>query len=348
MPNLIAYIDTEQRCRCTSPADDRWCHLTRPGVNGGHLEDLLGASTYAHIRPYVEQALAGQTISFEHELDDPGLGLRVFSVLCIPDRGTDALVKGFHAVVTDVTALRDAQRREEVLLLALARSAHLAGIGEMATRIAHQINQPLSAIGLYCAAATRIMERDDPAPVKVRELLAGIHREARRAGDFTLRLQRFLRREDDSSDQVDLNDIVRGVCALYEQDIRIDGASVAQCLDSGLGGAIANRDLAEQVVQHLFRNALDAISEGTIRQIELRTYRGAQEVCVAVSDTGPGVDPGMNLRLFEPFVSTKPGRLGISLFISHKIAASLGGHLSFINRPEGGAVFTFCLPAETP
>jgi PAS domain S-box-containing protein len=349
VPMLVSYVDTEQRYRFNNLAYRQWFGLAPQDIYGKTMAEVLGEAAHERLRPHIEQALAGQRVDFESRVEYSEGGARDISVTYVPDQPAGGAVRGFYVVVADVTPLKDAQRREREGLLEHAHVSRLASMGEVTTEIAHQVNQPLAAIGMYSAAALRILQEGDGQHQQVREWLQAINSQAKRAAETVQRLRRFVRKGETEQGPVDLNAVVREMVALNRHDARAQQVDFDLRLKPDLPRVEAERILLEQVLHNLIRNALDASAgqEGP-RRIEIGSQADAREVCVTVADSGPGVEAALAARIFDPFVTGKPDGLGIGLALCRTIVEAHGGHIEHCNRPEGGALFTVCLPRKEP
>jgi PAS domain S-box-containing protein len=343
VPVLVAYVDAEQRYRFNNMAYERFFGLKPKQIYGKSMLELLGEAAYRSARPYVEQALAGTAVSFERQIHSAGEGMRDVSVAYLPDTSPQGDVRGFYVVASDVSPIRASQRRERQHMLELAHVSRLASMGEMATEIAHEINQPLAAIAMYSAAGLRTLTGEYDRG-KMENWLEAINTQAKRASEIVKRVRRFVQKGEPQLGPVDLNLIARGTAALVDHDARSQDVEIVLELAEGLPAVQGDRVLLEQVVFNLVRNAMDAALSGSgERRVTLRTSSDAQLVYLEVSDSGPGVDPALGEHIFDSFVTNKQGGLGMGLAISRSIVEAHAGTLRYANNPGGGATFTFSL-----
>jgi PAS domain S-box-containing protein len=346
VPVLVAYVDAELRYRFNNMAYERFFGLKPKQIYGKSMLELLGGAAYQASRPYIEQALAGQAVTFERQLSHAEGGARDVTVSYLPDISPEGAVRGFYVMVNDVSLIKASQRRERQHMLELAHVSRLASMGEMATEIAHEINQPLAAISMYSAAGLRTMQGEWDRG-KIETWLEAINTQAKRASEIVKRVRRFVQKGEPQLGPVDLNLVARETVALVDHDARAQEVEIVLELAEGLPLVQAERVLLEQVVFNLVRNAMDAVLVGPgERRVTLRTAFDAQLVYVEVSDTGPGVDPVLGAQIFDSFVTSKQGGLGMGLAISRSIAEAHGGTLGYASRPGGGATFTFSLARE--
>ena len=256
----------------------------------------------------------------------------------------------FAVYLRDITETRAAEEQSRKHQTELVHVCRLSTMGETATGIAHELNQPLAAIINYANGCARRLRsgRDDKA-----ELLDALERiggQATRAAEIIKRLRAMVGKQAPSRVVVDLNDLVREVCGFIEFDVRRIGAVVD--LQLAAERLPVNVDLVqiEQVILNLLRNALDAL--GTLpdtaeRRVSIRTGRNAaSQIYVAVEDSGMGIRPQLMERLFDPFFTTKETGMGMGLTISQTIVADHDGKIRAESWPGRGAMFIVELPAS--
>jgi two-component system sensor kinase FixL len=346
VPDLISYIDASQHYRFTNRAYHRLFGLSPEAIYGRTVRDLLGDAAYAAIRPHLERALRGERVSFETRVHYSGPGLREVSVTYVPDLGAGGEVRGLFVVVNDITRLKDAERRERERTLEVAHSARLASVGEMATQIAHEVNQPLTAIVTYCAAALRSVQGGAPDPSRLREWVSAISDEAQRVSEIVRRLRQFVRRGEMVRAPLDLGEVVGEVVSMVQPEASHKGVTLVVDGAPALPAVLADRILIAQAILNLLRNALDAVAgePPDRRRVTVSTTIDGDRVEVTVADSGPGVGPGVGGQLFESFVTTKPDGLGMGLSITRSIVEAHGGQVRHAPAPGGGAMFSFSLP----
>ncbi|HEY0663779.1 MAG TPA: ATP-binding protein, partial [Thiobacillaceae bacterium] len=346
VPVLVAYVDREERYRFNNRAYERAFGLRPRQIYGKSMRELLGEVEYRKARPYIDQALSGKEASFERQLVYAGDGTRDVIVSYLPDATPEQEVRGFYVMVSDVTPIKAAQRRERQYTLELAHVSRLASMGEMATQIAHEINQPLAAITMYSSAGLHTLHGECDRG-KLETWLEAINDQAKRASEVVRRVRHFVKKGEFQFGPVDVNQIARETAALLEHVARSRAIEFVQELAEGLPAVRGERVLLEQVVFNLVHNAMDAVlSRSGGRRVTVKTFSDAQLVYVEVSDNGPGVDPAIGAHIFDSFVTSKQGGLGMGLAISRSIVEAHGGTLRYATHPEGGAVFTVSLAPE--
>jgi C4-dicarboxylate-specific signal transduction histidine kinase len=223
----------------------------------------------------------------------------------------------------------------------LARMGRLAVAGELATVLAHELNQPLAAVCLQADIAAHLA-REDASP-ELKAALDEVAEQSRRAAEIVRSIRRTVRRTEPERGAVDLNEAVRVVVRLLDWKARRAGVTVHSRLAEPLPTTHGDRVQLEQVVFNLLQNAIEAVvarPDGP-RTVQVETATAGEMVCARVRDTGVGLaDPE---RVFERFYTTKPDGMGLGLAIGRSVAELHGGQLS-ARAVEGGAEFTLALP----
>lgn len=224
--------------------------------------------------------------------------------------------------------------------------SRLGILGEMASNIAHELNQPLAAITNYAEGITRFIDAGRTDPAFLRAGARGIADQAERAAAIIRKIRGFVRRREARREILDLDDEVRDTLALFEGLAARRGIPLRVELAGGLPKVSADRVEVEQVLLNLLQNAVDAMIDRDDRDrgIVLRTACDGDTVVVSVRDHGPGLTAAVEARLFEPFFTTKPQGLGLGLSICRTIVESHGGRLTAVNEPDGGLTMAFALP----
>jgi PAS domain S-box-containing protein len=248
--------------------------------------------------------------------------------------------------LTDITARKKAELEAQRHRDELAHVSRVSMMGQLASALAHELNQPLGAILRNAEAAELFLQASPPDLHEVRAILADIRKDDRRAGEVIDRMRALLKRRESQWSALDLNSIVEEVAGL----LRFDGEArrVKLTLELALSAPPIRGDRVQvqQVLLNLIINAMDAVNgcEAGKRCVAVRVRPRNAEVEVAVSDAGHGI-PAENLkRLFEPFFTTKPSGMGLGLAISHTIIQAHGGRLWAENNLDCGATFRFTLP----
>jgi len=242
---------------------------------------------------------------------------------------------------------QNTERRRAEELLRLGQVARLNTLGELAAGVAHELNQPLTAVLANTQAAQRLLADDPPELPLAHTAMAQAAQQARRAAEVVGRLRRVVERPDShgATAPTPLEQAARSALHLLEPEFKRRQTSVA--LDAETPPTVLADPVAlEQIVHNLLMNALQALETQPTerRQIRLRLGREGREGLLQVSDSGPGIPADVLPRLFQPFFSTREGGLGLGLSLCETLAVGMGGSLSAHNAPSGGAEFTLRLP----
>jgi two-component system, LuxR family, sensor kinase FixL len=228
----------------------------------------------------------------------------------------------------------------------MAHLARVAMLGELSGSLAHELNQPLSAILSNAQAAQRLLARNPPELEKVTEILADIVKSDKRAGAVITRLRSLLKKEEAQHHPLDMNEVVQEVLALMNSDFLNRQVRVHAELAPELPAVTGDRVQLQQVLLNLFINGCDAMAGSRAqRGLMVRSESiSGRNVRVSVSDRGTGIPPADLERIFDPFVTTKPQGLGLGLAVCRSIVAAHDGRLWATNNPDGGATLTIELP----
>jgi len=246
-----------------------------------------------------------------------------------------------------VRAQEEASRRHAEL----AHMSRVRSMGELAASISHELNQPLTAVLTNAQAALRLMARKKPDLQAIQEILEDIVVDDKRAGEVIRRLRTLLQKDPVAQEAVQLDELVSGVLPLVRSDAQ--GANVTINVEStpNLPPVEVDPVQVQQVVMNLLMNAIDAIrrlgSEGGEIKMEISSA-GKHGVQVTVGDNGPGIPAREIGDVFEPFVTTKPGGLGMGLAICKSILEAHGGTISVESSVPRGCCFSFTLPLKQP
>ncbi|MFZ5737487.1 MAG: sensor histidine kinase [Pseudomonadota bacterium] len=250
--------------------------------------------------------------------------------------------------IQDISARLNTERQLRKLQAEFARAARIATLGELATSIAHEISQPLTAIVSNGEASLRWLARGDHDCDKVAQLTSKIVTNARRASDIIQRMRGMAAKQELENGPVDLNDAVQEALMFIGHDVESKTIVVTAVVDPDRPIVMADRIQLQQVVINLLINSVQALVRGGAHErghIEVRTgCDGNGFASVSVADNGPGIAEADLDRVFDSFFSTKESGLGVGLAICHTIVAAHGGEIRAANRPQGGAQFVFTMP----
>jgi PAS domain S-box-containing protein len=328
--------------------NERWEAMfgyTRAEVIGHSAEDL-GLVVHG------EQAQRGRTLlETERELRDFEMELcarsgEILQVLVHTETVEMAGEPCYIVIIRDVTAKKRAEAAAEEQRRELAHLSRVSSLGELSGALAHELNQPLAAILANTRAAQRIVTRDSPDLVELREILEDIALDDRRAAEVILRLRALLKKGDARPVEIDLNELVTEVTALLRSELIRRRVATRTELAAALPPVFGERVQLQQVLLNLVANACDAMA-GMAADRRLITITTAlmPDGCVqlSVGDRGEGVPVHRLDQIFEAFYTTKEDGLGLGLAICRSIVSAHNGHLWARNQPEGGASFHLVL-----
>jgi C4-dicarboxylate-specific signal transduction histidine kinase len=357
MHDHVAILDARGVVIHLNDAWRRYAESTLPEHRLGEGDDYLAAARHAaelgiaagqRVLDGVTAVLDRRQRRFETEFEREGAARECY-VLTVealerPDGG---------AVVTrtDVTAQRRASRELEEQRRELAHLARVAVLGQLSGALAHELNQPLTAILSNTDAARRLLRAEPLDRQELGEILEDIASDDRRAAEFIRHLRAFFKRGEADVQALDSAQIVRDVLQLAREEIIKRGVVATASIEPGVPSVRAARIELQQVLLNLILNGCEAMSGSARwdRALSLSVRADDSRVHFAVRDRGTGIDPAIFDRLFEPFVTTKPEGLGLGLSISRTIISAHGGSLWAENNADGGATLHCVLPrAELP
>ncbi len=256
---------------------------------------------------------------------------------------------GSVVVFRDTSERKRAKEEASKHRLELAHVARVSTMGEMASGMAHELNQPLTAIATNADACIRLTESQKIDIDRVNDVLEIISKQARRAGGIIQQLRNFVKKELPDKTRVNLNDLIREVLILIRHSLNDDSVKLEMQLDENLPDVYVQHIQIDQVILNLVKNAIEAMVNNDCkdRLLTIRTsVTEKNEPIVTIADTGSGFTDTMRENLFTPFVTTKQDGMGLGLSISEGIISEHGGRLFLDEKSDKGTVFKFILPAQ--
>jgi two-component system, LuxR family, sensor kinase FixL len=251
----------------------------------------------------------------------------------------------FTGFIRDLTERQDTESRLQELQSELVHISRLTAMGEMASTLAHELNQPLSAIANYLKGVRRLLERQDAAkPAVIADAVDKAAEQALRAGDIVRRLRDFVARGESERRMESIAKLVEEASALALVGAKEQGIRVRTQYDLAVDLVLVDKVQVQQVLLNLMRNAVEAMAGAPRRDLSLSTSVTDGMAAINVADTGSGVDPDIAAQLFQPFVTSKPHGMGVGLSISRTIVEAHGGRIWTEPNPGGGTIFRFTLP----
>lgn len=261
------------------------------------------------------------------------------------DEGQPVRMSG---VVMDITPRRLAEVRAQRQQNQLAHLLRLNLLSELASGLAHEINQPLSAISNFAGAALQMRQTGTLTDERVTEILQDMRVQAQRAGAIVRNLRAFIKDRPPETTPGDINKVVTDSLTLLNAELELNRVRPHLQLADNLPPLPMDAIQVQQVLINLLQNAIDAMQDvpADRRQVTVATIGSVDQVIVRVCDAGNGIPPEHLHKVFDSFFSTKPQGLGMGLNISRSIIEAHGGSLTAVNKPDGGACFEFVLPLE--
>ena len=254
---------------------------------------------------------------------------------------------GIATDVTDRKQMAEISRQQEERL---QRTSRLITMGEMASTLAHELNQPLAAIANYCAGCVTRIESGRSSQEELLTVMRKASAQAERAGKIIRRIREFVKKSEPRRHAVQVTDILDDTLGFADIDARRVGIRIVAEIADGLAPVFADRIMIEQVLLNLIRNGFDAMAD-TLPEQRVLTVRvrgcGDAAIEVAVIDRGHGISEEGRQQLFTPFYTTKTEGMGMGLNICRSIVEFHNGRLLVDANPEGGTIFSFTLPTET-
>ncbi len=263
-----------------------------------------------------------------------------------PLRNAKGEVSGAVVVFRNITERKRAAEESRLHQSEMAHVARLSTMGEMASGIAHELNQPLSAISNYTRGSIRLLQKGSEGQQEALiSALEQVALQAERAGEIIRQLRRFVRKDDPEREWVQLDVLLRALLKFIQPELRKGQVRVVLEIASGLPALWIHGIQLEQVLLNLVRNAIEAMQENEgERRLVISAHQEMGGVVLQVGDNGQGIAPELQERLFTPFVTTKKEGMGLGLSISQGIIESHGGRMKVDSTPGEGTVFTITLP----
>jgi len=255
----------------------------------------------------------------------------------------------FTGFIRDLTERQKTEARLQELQSELVHISRLTAMGEMASTLAHELNQPLSAIANYMKGSRRLLEQSsDERSEMIRQAMDNAAEQAMRAGQIIRRLRDFVARGESERRVECISKLVEEASALALVGIKDQGIHVRFQLSRSNDLALADKVQIQQVLLNLIRNAIEAMHDSNRRDLLISTAPTDDNMLmISVADTGPGIAPEISSQLFRPFVTTKRHGMGVGLSICRTIIEAHGGRIWIEPNPGGGTIFRFTVRAVT-
>ena len=308
------------------------------GVHPGHRAKFLAA-------PEARAMGAGREL-FARRKDDSEFPVEIG---LNPIKTSDGVL--VLAAIVDISARKQAELDAQRHRSELAHLSRVSLMGEMAASLAHELNQPLAGIVSNAAAGQRFIDYGNVTLPELRELLADISADGRRASEVVRGIRRMVKKGETVRQQMNLNDVVKKVVQIVNPDALLRGCEVKTALEPTLSAIEGDPIQLQQVLLNLVINSFDAMRDSPVenRKVEITTeWNGDGSIRTSVRDYGVGISEETRKRLFDPFFTTKGDGLGMGLAIVRSIVESHAGTIMAENAEGGGARFHFTLSANPP
>ena len=353
VPDAMIVIDTKGTIQSFSKAAERLFGYSANEATGRNVNILMPEPDHSRHDAYLARYMRtgekriigvgrlvigkkrdGTTFPMELAVGEVKLGARQF----------------FTGFVRDLTEREQTQQKLQELQAELVHMARFTALGEMASTLAHELNQPLTAVASYLNGARRLIDGGKPADLPVaRGAIESAAEQALRAGQIIRRLREFLARGESDRQQEDIRALIEEASALALVGAREVGVRFNLQVPENVPPVLADKVQIQQVVLNLMRNAIEAMAESAARELTVSIFPAAGSlVQVDVADTGTGIAPDIMAQLFQPFVTSKPHGMGVGLSISRTIVEAHGGRLWAEARPGGGTVFHMTVRGINP
>jgi len=350
VPDAMIVIDEQGAMQSFSSAAERLFGYSAPEVIGKNVKMLMPSPYREHHDAYLEHYLR------TGERHIIGIGRVVvgerrdgstFPMELAVGEMKSSNRRYFTGFVRDLTERQKTETRMQELQSELVHISRLTAMGEMASALAHELNQPLSAIANYLKGTRRMLEASvDAQAGTIREAMDKAAEQALRAGQIIRRLRDFVARGESERRIESVSKLIEEASALALVGAGEHGIHVRFRLDPEVDMVLADKVQIQQVLLNLMRNAIEALAESPRRELTISTSRAADDMLeVVVADTGPGIAEEIASQLFQPFVTTKRQGMGVGLSISRTIIDAHDGRLWVEPTAGGGATFKFTLRA---
>lgn len=356
----IIGLDSDGRVTMLNPAATTICGWSAADCLGEPLALMGLFNTQAHhqtaehnMPPYKSYRL-GQFVHSDMELircKDQRLLPIALTSTPRPEGGAVIVMRDISEWIESEEALRVVREELETQRQNIAHIERLSTTGEMAAGIAHEVNQPLTAVANYSRVARRMLQDSQIDSEKLIEVMDKLNMQSVRASEVIQRLRSYVKKPDAGFSSVDPNAMVRDVFALAEVDSRINDIALHFEPAQDLPGITVDVVQVQQVALNLIRNAMEAMASAAAsdREQGVLVTTGLRDpfIVFSVIDQGVGISDAAEQQLFDPFFTTKTNGMGIGLSVCRSIIQSHGGEIDFSNRADGGTCFYFTLPIKS-
>jgi PAS domain S-box-containing protein len=350
-PDGVSIVGRDYRLQRVNPTYERRYGLPAEQMIGMHVADLIGVTEFERTaKPQFDRCFSGEDVAYTHWFDNAMLGRRYWAVSYSPLRPDSGRVEAALAIVRDFTEQMQAAEALQEAQAELARVTRVTMLGEITASLAHEVNQPLTAVVINANASRRWLAANPPNIEEASLAAQRIVSDGERAGEVIGRIRSLVRRAAPEMSPLDLNGVIRESLSFMRSELERKAVSTRTELRDDLPSVVGDRVQLQQVLINLILNGVDAMADGT-EVPRLLTIRSRREddgrVLVEVEDRGKGLGGEQPDRMFDAFFTTKPKGLGMGLSISRSIVASHGGTIRATPNDGAGVTMRIILPARS-
>jgi PAS domain S-box-containing protein len=345
-PECIKILEPDGILTYMSPAGMRMLELDDFVIKGKNILDYVGARDREEGVEALARARAGGIGTFHGVVLTSSGGEKWVDAVISPMLDANGKVDSLMAVSRDVTERQAAEAVLRETQAQLARVNRAMTLGALTSTIAHELNQPLAAILINSGACRHLLSAAPIDLERLHECILDLERDAVRASDSISRVRRLVTKAPAQRSRLDLNEVIGDVVAIVRDDVTSTGVMLTTELDSELPSVEGDRVQLQQVLLNLIRNGVEAMRDtgASSKRLVIRSRRATPSAIeVDVSDSGLGLEPGAEDRIFDAFYTTKRDGTGLGLAMSRSIVEAHGGRLSAATNADGGATFRFAL-----
>ena len=345
--DAIVTVDMDGTITSWNPAAERIYGYTAKEAIGKNIEILIPPDRRVEMLTLMDRIAGGESIGvFETVKLDKSGKLIDISLTMAPVRDSEGVVVGASRIARDITEKRAAERRLRRLQAESAHASRINAAGQMAGALAHELNQPLTAVVNYARSARRLLiKRGMETENEVITFVDRAAEQSKRASDIIKRIRQFVGNKEDRVEKEDINAVIEGGLETALSESPPFPVNVLRRYASDIPAIPVDRIQIQQVVANLVRNAVQAMEGSENRTLTAATVDLGEFVSIAITDTGTGISDEVKEHLFEAYSTTKNHGMGIGLTISRSIVETHGGHLD-VRTDEHGSEFSFTLPKE--